>query len=157
MTLVTAMEIRVSKILGFASEPALAERLHDLAHAGGHVEHLMLAREDVHRRRLRGRTDGGTDCLIALPRDQALGDGAVLALEKTRAIVVRLAEERWLALAPRDSAAALELGYFAGNLHWRVKFDEGRLLVALEGPEGDYLARLKPFLDDGRARRSGHD
>lgn len=151
------MQVRVSRILGFASEPALAKRLHDLTHAGGQVEQLMLAREDVHRRRLRGQTDRGTDCLIALPRDQALGDGAVLALEKMRAIVVRLAEERWLALAPRDQAAALELGYFAGNLHWRVKFDEGRLLIALDGPEADYLSRLKPFFDDGRAEHGGHD
>ncbi len=81
----------------------------------------------------------------------------MLVLEDTRAVVVRLAAERWLALAPRDSAAALELGYFAGNLHWRVRFAGERLLVALEGPEDDYLVRLKPFLDDGRARRIAHD
>ncbi len=150
------MEVRVTEILGFASERALAERLHELGHAG-RVEHLKLAREDVHRRRLRARTDRGTDCLIALPRDQALSDGAVLVLEEARAIVVRLAEERWLALAPRDPAAALELGYFAGNLHWRVRFEADRLLVALEGPEEDYLSRLQPFFNDGRARRSEHD
>ncbi len=152
----SAMEVRVTEILGFASDPALAERLHELGHAG-RVEQLLLAQEDVHRRRLRAQTDQGTDCLIALPREQALGDGAVLVLEEARAVVVRLAEEHWLAVAPRDSAAALELGYFAGNLHWRVRFEGGRLLVALEGPEEDYLSRLKPFLDDGRARRADHD
>jgi len=152
----SAMEVRVTEILGFASDPALAERLHELGHAG-RVEHLMLAQEDVHRRRLRAQTDQGTDCLIALPREQALVDGAVLVLEQTQAVVVRLSEEHWLALVPRDSAAALELGYFAGNLHWRVRFDGDQLLVALEGPGEDYLARLKPFLDDGRGRRAGHD
>ena len=150
------MEVRVTEILGFASDPALAERLHLMSHAG-RVEHLTLAQEDVHRRRLRASTDRGTECLIALPRDQALGDGAVLMLEEARAVVVRLAEERWLALAPRDSAAALELGYFAGNLHWRVRFEGKRLLVALEGPEEDYLDRLQPFLEDGRVRRASHD
>lgn len=150
------MEVRVTEILGFASDPALAERLHLLGHAG-RVEHLTLAQEDVHRRRLRAQTDRGTDCLIALPRDQSLGDGAVLVLEDTGAVVVRLAAERWLALAPRDSVAALELGYFAGNLHWRVRFEGERLLVALEGPEADYLARLKPFLGDGRVRHLEHD
>lgn len=147
------MEVRITEVLGFASDPDLAERLHELDHVG-RVERLLLGQDDVHRRRLRARTDRGTDCLIALPRDQALGDGAVLLLEPSHAVVVRLDEERWLPLEPRDAAAALELGYFAGNLHWRVRFGGARLLVALEGPEADYLARLQPFLDDGRARRA---
>jgi urease accessory protein len=150
------MEARINAIIGFSSDPALAGRLHDIGHAG-RVEQLVLDADDVHRRRLRARTDKGTDCLIALPLDQSLGDGAVLVLEEDRAIVVRLAEQRWLKLAPRDEAAALELGYFAGNLHWRVKFQDARLLVALEGPKQDYLARLGPFLDDGRAVEVGDD
>ena len=146
------MEVRITGVVGFASEPKLADRLHALGHDGG-VEVLALERDDIHRRRLRARSDKGTDCLIALPRDQSLGDGAVLLLEADRAVVVRLKEERWLALAPRDAAAALELGYFAGNLHWRVRFDGPHLLIALEGPERDYLARLAPLLDDGRVGR----
>ena len=77
----------------------------------------------------------------------------MLALDENRAIVVRLQVERWLSLAPRDEAAGLELGYFAGNLHWRVRFEGPRLLIALEGPEEDYLARLEPLLRDGRAMR----
>jgi len=150
------MEARVTRLVGFASQPELAERLHDLGHAG-RIEYLVLHGEDVRRRRLRARTDQGTDCLIALPADQALGEGAVLLLEVDRAIVVRLAAQRWLGLVPRDKASALELGYFAGNLHWRVRFDGARLLVALEGPEEDYIARLEPFLDDGRAERTTVD
>ena len=150
------METRITKIIGFASELALAARLHDVGHAGC-VEHLVLNPDDVARRRLRARGDKGTDCLIALPRDQPLGDGAILALEEKWAIVVRLAEQRWLKIAPRDPAAALQLGYFAGNLHWRVKFESDRLLVALEGPKEDYLARLGLFLDDGRATEVSDD
>jgi len=146
----TAGKARITGIIGFAGDPALAERLHEIGHSDG-IEQLVLDSDDVHRRRLRVRTDKGTDCLIALPPDQPLGDGAVLVLEKDRAIVVRLAEQHWLKLAPRDAAAALELGYFAGNLHWRVKFQDAQLLVALEGPKADYLARLGLFLDDGRA------
>ena len=146
------MELRVRRVIGFASDPELSERLHRLAHEGI-VEHLTLERQDIHRRRLRARTDRGTDCLIALPRDDALGDGAVLALDEQRAVVVRLQVERWLILEPAGEAAALELGYFAGNLHWRVRFEGARLLVALEGPEKDYLDRLAPLLRDGRARR----
>ena len=150
------MELRITEIIGFANDPVLAARLHDIRHAG-RIEHLVLDPDDVARRRLRARIDTGTVCLIALPRDQPLGDGAVLALEEDRAIVVRLAEQRWLKLAPRDPAAALQLGYFAGNFHWRVKFQGARLLVALEGPKEDYLARLRLFLDDGRATEVSDD
>jgi len=146
------METRITRLVGFASQPDLAERLHDLEHAG-RIEYLVLQGEEVRRRRLRARTDRGTDCLIALPLEQALGEGAVLLLEADRAIVVRLAAQRWLGLVPRDKASALDLGYFAGNLHWRVRFEGDSLLVALEGPEEDYVARLRPFLDDGRAER----
>ena len=148
------MPLTVTRIIGFASEPDISDRLHALAH-DGRVEHLMLDRGDTLRRRLRATTDRGTDCAVALPRDQQLSDGAVLALDDDRAIVVQMAEERWLDLEPRDAAAALELGYFAGNLHWRVRFEGGRLRIALEGPEADYLDRLAPVLADGRARRAG--
>ena len=143
------MALRIHYIVGNVQDAELAERVHRLDHEG-RVEYLGLGRDDVHRRRLRARTDRETECLIALPRDQALSDGAILALDEERAIVVRLKVQRWLALAPRDLAAGVELGYFAGNLHWRVRFEGPRLLIALEGPEKDYLARLEPLLRDDR-------
>ena len=40
------------------------------------------------------------------------------------------------------------------KLFRRVHFEDGRLLVALEGPEATYLERLTAFLEDGRARRA---
>ena len=52
-----------------------------------------------------------------------------------------------------DQSAALELGYFCGNLHWRVRFLPERIMVALEGPEEDYLARLQPLLASGKAQK----
>ena len=69
-----------------------------------------------------------------------------------RAIVVRLKEEEWLALEPRDAAAALELGYFAGNMHWPVRFDGTSLRIALHGPVQSYLDRLEHLIADGRVR-----
>ena len=62
-------------------------------------------------------------------------------------------ETKWLRIVPVNDAAALELGYFAGNLHWRVRFDEAVLEIALDGPEQNYLDRLANHLDSGRARR----
>ena len=89
-----------------------------------------------------------------LPRTERLSNGAVLLLESDRAVVVRLREAEWLALQPRDAAAALELGYFAGNMHWPVRFDGAALKIALHGPAEGYLERLDHLLKDGRIRRS---
>jgi urease accessory protein len=140
-----------SKVLGFASDPQLAPLLHKLSHQGK-VEFLILRPEDAARKRLRAVTDKGNDCLIAIPRTETLSDGAVLALGET-AVVVRIADERWLTLSARDTSAALELGYFCGNLHWRVRFLPERIMVALEGSEQDYLERLEPLLASGKASR----
>ena len=122
--------LKLDTILGLVGDPALHERLHGLEHRGA-VETIVLEPRDMARHRLRATTDKGTDCAIALARDTVLEDGAVLLLDEARA-----------------------LGYHAGNLHWRVHFERGRLLVALEGPEATYLERVAAFLEDGRVRRA---
>ena len=144
--------LRLTGIVGHASDSDIADKLHDLGHHG-HVESVVLSRADTQRHRLRVRTDRGSECAIALPRNAHLSQGAVLLLEDDRAIVVRMEEESWLPLIPRDAATALELGYHAGNLHWRVRFDGDILNVALEGPEADYIARIESFLADGRVKK----
>jgi urease accessory protein len=143
--------LRLEGIVGRETDAGLAERLHDLEHRG-RVEIVTLSGEDMLRRRLHVTTDRGTECAIVLARDRKLGDGAVLLLEEDRAIVARLEAQRLLTLAPRDIAAAIEIGYFAGNMHWPVRFEGPQLRIAMRGPAEDYLARLKPFLDDGRVR-----
>ena len=145
----------ITGIVGYASDETIAERLHDLGH-NGVVEYVVLQREDTLRRRLRVYSDKETECLIALPRNEQLSDGAVLLLESDRAIVTRMAEEQWLGLLPVDMSSAVELGYFAGNLHWRVRFDGPVLKIALEGPRQDYLDRLQPFLQSERASIVDH-
>jgi urease accessory protein len=148
--------LRLDSILGHATDAALAERLHHLEH-DGKVEYILLAGEDTARRRLHVATDRGTDCAIVLARSERLSNGAVLLLESDRAVVVRLKEAEWLTLQPRDAAAALELGYFAGNMHWPVRFDGAALKIALHGPAASYLERLDHLLKDGRIRRADHD
>ena len=140
-----------TNILGFITDPGIAERFHDLVHANA-VEYLTIDREDTLRRRFRVKTDKGSECAIALPREQKLEDGSVLHLDDESAIVVRMTEEQWLKLKPATVADGLELGYFFGNLHWRVKFDSDTILIAIEGPMDFYLGRLQPFLDAGKAK-----
>lgn len=143
---VTGPAVVITGIAGRASDAAVSKKLHALGHKQA-VEYVRLTVEETLRRRLRVYSDQGTECLIALPRDRKLFDGAVLLLDVERAIVIRLSEQKWLSLAPSDLSSAVELGYFAGNLHWRVRFDGPVLKVALEGPEQDYLDRLQPLLE----------
>lgn len=147
--------LKLENIVGAATDPAIADRLHHLGHHG-RVEYLTLSQEDTHRHRLRAATDAGTECAVILDRAQHLYNGAVLMLSEDRAVVVRMRETEWLTLEPRDAAAALELGYFAGNMHWSVRFEGTWLRVALQGPSERYLERLAPFLADGRAREIGN-
>jgi urease accessory protein len=144
-----------TRVLGFASDPECAGHVHALSHKG-RVEYVLLNREDALRKRLRATTDKGTECLIVIPRDQRLGDGAILELSD-HAIVVRMTDERWLVLEPSSRASTLELGYFCGNLHWRVRFRDDCIHVALEGPEEDYLARLDHLISRGKTKQVMHD
>jgi urease accessory protein len=141
--------IRITSVLGHASEPTFAERLHELEHRG-QVEYLNISTSDSARHRLRAFTDAKTECGIALRRDESLFDGAVLCLDPDRAIVVRLGEEQWLRLLPHDLKTALELGYFAGNMHWRVRFEGEHLLIAISTSKADYIARMSEILSRGR-------
>lgn len=146
--------LRLTRVLGHATDPAIAESLHRLDHHGG-VERIRLSRADTARKRLHTFTDRGTEVGIMLDRAEQLANGAVLLLDDDRAIVVALDAPQWLGLAPRDAAAALELGYFCGNMHWKVRFAGEYLHVSLEGPREDYLVRLGQLMTSGAVRVIG--
>lgn len=139
----------VERVLGSRIDPLLSDRLHHLEHHG-QVDVLNLPAAELARRRFRATSAAGQEIAIALPRDQKLFDGAVLLLDDHKAIVVRVDSEHWLRLQPRSIADAVELGYHAGNLHWRVRFQGEALLVALEAPVDTYLDRLGTLITDRR-------
>jgi urease accessory protein len=141
----------ISDIIGHSDQEGIRDQLHRLDHAHA-VDHLRVPRTDLARRRFRGVTDAGRQIAIALPRDQQLFDGAVLAIDETAALVVRVETEEWLRFVARDAATALRLGYFAGNLHWRVRFEDQVLLIAVETEARVYLDRLEPMLQAGDIR-----
>jgi urease accessory protein len=148
--------LRLTRVLGNASDARMGESLHRIEHAGG-LEVLTLKRSDTARKRLHAFTDRGTEVGIMLDRSEQLANGTILLLEDARAIVVRLDEPQWLGLAPADAAAALELGYFCGNMHWKVRFVGEYLHVSMEGPRSDYLTRLDHLVTGGRVRVLGDD
>lgn len=145
-----------TSIVGSASDPRMADLLHALAHRGS-VDTVTLVADDIRRHRLRVRTQGGDECGIALDRQTHLFDGAVLHLDADRALVVRTEATQWLRMRARDESAALELGYFAGNMHWAVRFAGNVLEIALKGPVDDYRSRLAPMLDAGRIVEMTHE
>src|ERR1700686_1193021 len=141
--------LRIDRVLGSRLETAFSEAIHRLDHpGGGDVVNPPVAALDP--RRLLATTRAGEELAIALPRDQKLFDGAVLLIDGKRAIVVRAATERWMRLEPRSISDAIELGYHAGNLHWRVRFQGEVLFVALEGRPEDYTARLGEMISERR-------
>jgi urease accessory protein len=139
----------IEQVIGSRFDPELSQAIHELEHRGS-VDLLTVAQSDLSRRRFRARTRGGLEVAIALPRQQPLFDGAVLFLDRQRAVVVRMAEQLWLRLKASGVAEAIELGYHAGNLHWRVQFHGDELWVALEAPVEVYLRRIESLLANGR-------
>lgn len=141
--------VRIDSISGSLVDPAIERAVHQLDHEGL-VEHVHIAQADLDRRRILARTDKGEEVAISLPRDQKLFDGAVLHLDPGRAIVVRAEAERWLRTSPASIEDALSLGYCAGNMHWRVRFEGTDLLIALHGPVETYLSRIQSLIGSGR-------
>src|SRR3978361_394404 len=133
--------LRIDHVLGSRLESAFSEEIHRLEHRGaGDGVNIPVAGRS--RRRLLATTRAGEELAIALPRHQKLFDGAVLLMDTQRAIVVRAATERWMRLEPLSIGDAVELGYQAGSLHWRVRFEGEALFVALEGRPEDYISLL---------------
>jgi len=141
--------VRIENISGSLVDPAVERAVHQLDHKGL-VEFVHIAQADLERRRILALTDKGEEVAISLPRDQKLFDGAVLHLDPERAIVVRAEAERWLRTRPASIEDAMVLGYCAGNMHWRVRFDGAELLIALHGPVETYLSRIQPLISSGK-------
>jgi urease accessory protein len=143
--------LKIDHIIGSVSDAALHDRIHDLEHAHA-VDFLLLPRQDLSRRRFRSSTEKGCDIAISLARDEQLFDGAVLMLDHANALVVKVEAEDWLRLTPRDQSAALQVGFHAGNLHWRVRFDGEDLLVAVERHLQSYTDRIDALIKDGSVK-----
>ena len=75
-----------------------------------------------------GRSEGGRDVRISLPRGTEINDGDVLALDGATAVVARAAPEALYVVSPEDAYTWGVAGYQLGNLHRPVRFtDEGML------------------------------
>jgi urease accessory protein len=110
----------------------------DHAFQGRRVEWLRVDSAEAAKRILRRTTDAGTDVAISLPRGSYLADGAVLADDGERIVVVERTPEAALVVtfSPELSreqliAAAGRIGHAFGNQHVPVEISEGEIHIPI--------------------------
>ena len=124
------------------TKDSIEQLIHKLEHEEA-VDMIRLNADDLSRRRFTSETTFGKTVGISLPRSLKLYDGALLEISERYCLMVKVEPETWLRLEVQSADVALRLGYFAGNLHWAVKFDQNSLSVAISGDVNSYLDRIK--------------
>ena len=119
----------------------IEQLIHKLEHEEA-LDTIRLNADDLSRRRFTSETTFGKTVGISLPRSLKLYDGALLEISERYCLMVNVETENWLRLEVQSADVALRLGYFAGNLHWAVKFDQNSLNVAISGDVDAYLDRI---------------
>ncbi len=137
-----------SQIVGHHSDEAIHDRLHELDDAG-RVVRLVVPAKELGRRRFKVTGSDGQEYGIALGRDTELRNGSVLSMDDERAFVVEALESETLTLRPTSLEGAIQLGWHAGHLHWRVRMQDDTMTVLLDAPRNDYLVRIASWLDRG--------
>jgi urease accessory protein len=114
----------------------------ELADAPPQEDALLLTSEERASPHMLGRTQGGRDVRISLPRGQELDEGEVLLIDGQCAVVVRAAPEELFVVragSPIDWAIA---GYQLGNFHRPVRFTDDAMLTPVDPMVADVLTRL---------------
>ncbi len=117
----------VHEILGAGSEPRFASR---------EVDRLLVSSTDAAKRRLRARTEAGTDVAVALERSSYLRHGAVLADDGATIIVVERSPEpaAVIRFGAESSPEALvegaaRVGHAFGNQHVPIEVSGSELRI----------------------------
>jgi urease accessory protein len=136
----------IHTIIGSSSDEEYHNLMHEME-ASGAVDFLELSNIDLSRRRFRHKTRKGVELAISLDRDTKLFDGAILEFCKKSAIIVKVKPEKWLKVKCKNASLNLKLGYFAGNLHWAVRFADESIFIEVQGDFSDYINRLESAFD----------
>jgi urease accessory protein len=118
----------VTEILGDADDPRFQGRT---------VERIPIRAADASKRRLRTRTDAGTEIEIDLPRGSFLRDRAVVAVDERRVVIIEREAEpaiivRLGSMVPetllRDAAL---VGHAFGNQHVPIEVADGEIRIPI--------------------------
>jgi len=139
--------LHVTSIVGRADEDRFAAR---------RIERLPLTSGDASKRRLRARTDAGSDVAIDLPRGTYVEDGAVLVDDGERIVVaVRKPEEGALIrFAPSLGYGELVrqaalIGHAFGNQHVPIEVVDGEVRIPITTSREIAAATLERLELDG--------
>ena len=123
------MTVLVRALVGSCGEERFAGRL---------TERVEVVAADASKRRLRLRSEAGTDVAVDVPRGTYLHHGAVLDDDGTRIIVVDRKPEDALIVrfapglsAKERVAAALRLGHAFGNQHAPIEVAGDELRISI--------------------------
>ena len=136
----------IHTIIGSYSDDEYHNLIHEME-ASGAVDFLELSNIDLSRRRFRHQTRMGVELAISLDRDIKLFDGAMLEIKEKSAIVVKVKPEKWLKVRSKKADLNLKLGYFAGNLHWAVRFSDDSIFIEIQENSTEYKNRLESAFD----------
>ncbi len=136
----------IHTIIGSYSDDEYHNLIHEME-ASGAVDFLELSNIDLSRRRFRHKTRMGVELAISLDRDIKLFDGAILEIKEKSAIVVKVKPEKWLKVRSKKAGLNLKLGYFAGNLHWAVRFADDSIFIEIQENSTEYKNRLESAFD----------
>jgi urease accessory protein len=143
--------ITFSTIVGNSSDPEIRGILATLE-ARDQVSHIAVRRSNLGKRRFKASDQSGTEFGIALSRNETIADGSVLLLSAHHAVIIDAEDDPSLNLSAVTIEGALQLGWQAGHLHWKVRTEKHKLVVALEGPVDDYLKRIEALVEAGHVR-----
>lgn len=143
-----------ARIIGHHSDDELHDRLHELEMAGK-VAHLSIPMKELGRRRFKTADQHGVEYGVALGRGEELRNGSVLLIDEDRAVVVDAQESETLPLRATTLEGAVQLGWHAGHLHWRVRMEGELMTVLLDAPREEYLVRIEPWLLSGAVEVAG--
>ena len=139
---VNELMLQYNSIIGAVSEEKFHNLVHEMEHRGK-VDYIDISNSDLSRRRFRQKTRSGKEIAISLNRNSKLFDGAILELSGDTCLVVKVVPEKWLKVKAIDPNLNMKLGYFAGNLHWAVRFSEEAMFIEIKSTYDEYLGRLK--------------
>ena len=130
-----------TSILGDIKDDKYQDHIHRCEHDQT-LDLIEIKNTDVARRKFKAVSVKGYNVGIALPRNEKLCDGAILEYGNRYSLVLRTQPEDWIQIQPKNKGVALRLGYFAGNLHWTVKFEKDILWVAQTQELQTYISRI---------------
>lgn len=96
---------------------------------GPAADHVVLAYQERHRRRIAMTGQGGLAFLLDLPRAASLKEGDGLVLEDGRLVAVGAAPEPLLEITCRDPEHLTRLAWHLGNRHLPTQISGAALLI----------------------------